>query len=290
VGITKPDYQYQTTYFGHQHGTEYSVLVLDNLGVGESDKPYSPSAYSTSNMAQNILEIADHLGWTQPRQLHIGGGSMGGMICQEIGLLVPDRIASLTPWSTTGKFENVGSSTAKYVIRILTILITPRSMDTTIQESARRTFPLTWLEGPDVAELPKGNVPKCRVPEGGYQTFDNNYARWAATEAIKKEVGHITGRGFWLQGAAAGTHFKSPEQLKELGDRVGRERIAIIHGDEDEGIHIELGRRLIQALQPAKSIIVEKMGHQPFQERPTWFNAILEGQFKLGEELSGRAD
>jgi hypothetical protein len=33
-----------------------------------------------------------------------------------------------------------------------------------------------------------------------------------------------------LQAVAAGWHHKSAEQLKEIGDKVGRERIMVVHG------------------------------------------------------------
>lgn len=33
-----------------------------------------------------------------------------------------------------------------------------------------------------------------------------------------------------LQAIAAGWHHKSAEQLKEIGDKVGRERIMVLHG------------------------------------------------------------
>lgn len=40
--------------------------------------------YSTSEMAKDIVELADHLGWTQERELNVIGVSMGGMIAQEL--------------------------------------------------------------------------------------------------------------------------------------------------------------------------------------------------------------
>jgi pimeloyl-ACP methyl ester carboxylesterase len=271
-------------YFGHQHGTEYSVLIVDNLGMGESDKPYMLSGYTTSGMAQDILEVADHIGWTAPRQLHVAGGSMGGMITQEIGFLAPERIASLLPWSTAAKIEHTGNFVD--FLRQAGGLLVPKSLEKDIQDTAKGCLPQEWLEQSDQAKVPDGSIPKCRIPEGGYKRFETNYERWAAQEMVKSEKKHFTRQGFWMQALAAGKHNKRPEQLKEMADRIGRERIMVIHGDADKMMALELGKRLIQNLQPAKSVIVEGMGHVPMYERIEWFHALLEEHFRNGERLT----
>jgi pimeloyl-ACP methyl ester carboxylesterase len=59
-----------------------NIDIDTNTGMGLSDKPIL--RYSTSEMAKDVLEILDHLGWTAERELHVAGVSMGGMIAQEL--------------------------------------------------------------------------------------------------------------------------------------------------------------------------------------------------------------
>ena len=58
------------------------LILLPYTGMGLSDKPIM--RYSTSEMAKDVLEILDHLGWTAERELHVAGVSIGGMIAQEL--------------------------------------------------------------------------------------------------------------------------------------------------------------------------------------------------------------
>ena len=82
LGAFKNAWQRQTKHFGHDQADRFSCLVLDNRGMGESDKPLM--RYSTSDMAKDVFEVLNHLGWTSKRTLHVIGVSMGGMIAQEM--------------------------------------------------------------------------------------------------------------------------------------------------------------------------------------------------------------
>lgn len=82
LGAFQWAWQRQTKDFGHDQADKYTCLVFDNRGIGESDKPLL--RYSTSEMAKDTLELLDQLGWTDERQLHIIGSSLGGMIAQEL--------------------------------------------------------------------------------------------------------------------------------------------------------------------------------------------------------------
>lgn len=69
--------------------------------------------YSTSEMAKDVVELVDYIGWKETKQLHIVGVSMGGMIAQELAFLIPGRVASLVLQSTAAAIitELVGSDT-----------------------------------------------------------------------------------------------------------------------------------------------------------------------------------
>ena len=82
LGTFKSGWQRQTKDFGHDEREKYSCLIFDNRGMGESEKPLG--RYSTTQLANDTIELLDHLQWDKARQLHVIGVSMGGMTAQEL--------------------------------------------------------------------------------------------------------------------------------------------------------------------------------------------------------------
>ncbi|KAK8084752.1 hypothetical protein PG997_006023 [Apiospora hydei] len=298
LGVTRADWQRQTYHFGHLHGDRYSVLLVDNLGVGASDKPLHAmkGGYTTSGLARDLLEVADHVGWTAPRSLHVGGGSLGGMIAQEVARQAPGRIAKLALWSTTARYERTTSGSWSEHLSRIWGMVAPKSLEADVEGIARGCFPASWLAAPaadddivdEDVEEEEGADHKARRPMPmPLPRFDTNYERWAAGEIAKHRRGHITRTGHWMQVFAAARHSLSAEQLRSLGDEVGRERILVLHGDADGLMPVDLGRILMAELRPARAIVVEGMGHAPIQERADWFNGVLEEWFADEERPSG---
>lgn len=65
----------------------YKVILLDNRGVGRTEN--TAETLSINLFAQDVLALADHL---SVERFYVIGSSMGGMITQELMMMVPERI------------------------------------------------------------------------------------------------------------------------------------------------------------------------------------------------------
>jgi len=77
----------QVPAFSQQHRT----VIFDNRDVGRSSAATGP--YEVTDMAQDALDLADAIGL---ESFHLVGVSMGGAIAQEMALVAPDRVRTLT--------------------------------------------------------------------------------------------------------------------------------------------------------------------------------------------------
>ncbi|CAK7269588.1 hypothetical protein SEPCBS119000_003646 [Sporothrix epigloea] len=327
LGSFKSSWQYQTLYFGHEHHTEYSVLVLDNRGMGASDRPLM--RYTTREMALDTLEVLQHVGFvsdTTPdgRSVHVVGLSMGGMVAQELACLVPGQVASLSLCCTAAAIENTSASIWENLASRAALII-PKGVEESVRVAAERIFSDAFLVGPDSVPLPKRGTHLVGLPlrshftpekttpvdyvsfteqktaaadttdttdtpdDLWYRRFDSGYQRFVAQEMHKRKNPRFSTKGFLLQLIACGWHHKSAAQLAAMAEAVDRRRILVMHGTADRMISLPHGRKLIETIQPAQSHIVEGMGHAPLVERTAWYNQTLADLFHSGEVLAGRA-
>lgn len=199
---------------------------------------------------------------------------MGGMISQEIAWAIPKRIASLSLVSTAAQIEN----TTTYVenLRTRINMFIPKSLEQSVKNAARNLFAEEWLEGPDDGPVPNESTPMVNLPPGGVKRFPSNFERFAAQEVNKRLTpDEFPRKGFVMQAIAAGWHSKSPAQLRELADKVGRERILVMHGTGDAMITLPHGEKLIAGLEPAESYIRPGMGHVLMLEDWKWHNETI---------------
>ncbi|KAI5202735.1 alpha/beta-hydrolase [Aureobasidium subglaciale] len=277
LGGLKTSWQRQTKDFSHTQGSKYSSLVVDNRGMGESSKPLQ--RYSTSEMAKDLLEVIDHVGWTKERQLNLVGISMGGMIAQELAYMIPNRIATLNLISTAPRLVNTVGFVENLRNRIN--LFIPRSIDDQLAHVKHNIYTDAFLEAPDGLEYK-------------VQPFPTNGDRFAAQEVAKRQMPQYFNRtGFMAQAIAAGWHHKTDAQLKEIGDNVGRERILVLHGTKDRMITFPHAEMMLKALGGEESGVrkafFEEQGHVVPIELRQEFNNLIEEMVEKGNALNAKA-
>jgi 3-oxoadipate enol-lactonase len=117
----------------------YRVIVYDNRGTGQSDKPAEPP-YTTRGFAQDAVALLDHLGIARA---HAYGHSMGGRICQWLGIDHGNRVGALvlgatTPGNAHGvkrpaevdtAFKNLSSNPGAAMAALLDTMVSPTWLD-----------------------------------------------------------------------------------------------------------------------------------------------------------------
>jgi len=81
--------------------TQHRVIIFDNRGTGQSDKPTTP--FTMSDLASDAMSILDDL---RIDRAHVVGVSMGGMIAQHVALNYSARVQSLVLASTTSVWDH----------------------------------------------------------------------------------------------------------------------------------------------------------------------------------------
>jgi pimeloyl-ACP methyl ester carboxylesterase len=101
----------------------HRVVVFDNRGVGQTDKPTEP--YTMQGFAADVVGLLDVL---SVEMAHVIGLSMGGMIAQHVALEFPERVLGLVLGCTAA-----GEPGALYPINpsgdVLELLLAPSSGD-----------------------------------------------------------------------------------------------------------------------------------------------------------------
>ncbi|KAL1947964.1 hypothetical protein VTO73DRAFT_13688 [Trametes versicolor] len=244
---------------------EYSVLVFDNRGVGNSGAPRGP--YTTSGMAQDAITLLDFVGWKEPRQIHVVGVSLGGMIAQELAWKIPERIVSLTLVVTKpgGRryLELPPYPGLKAILKTMVITEPTKKIPIILE----MLFSSEWLDS------------KCDTDPQGRTN------REVETEAYLRRIQFTrpqTFLGSISQMAAALSHHVTPDRLRKISASIPK--VIIITGDSDNMVNTSNSQLLKKHMPEAEFILKAGGGHGLTMQYRTWFNETLERVFKEGRE------
>jgi pimeloyl-ACP methyl ester carboxylesterase len=199
----------------------FSVVLLDNRGVGESDAP--PGPYSVAQMAADVRAVLDDCGI---ERTHLFGVSLGGYIAQEVTLTWPERVDRLVLCSTAvgGPRAHPMPAPTQEVFRRYPMME---------REAALRMFVENSLGERGVREL----------PELVEEIYRYRLERAPSTQA-------------WIAQATAGATFVDDDRVGSI-----RQATLVIHGDADVVVDPANGQLLGELLPNARVEIIADRGH-----------------------------
>jgi pimeloyl-ACP methyl ester carboxylesterase len=137
---------------------EFTVVTVDSLGHGDSDKPADPAAYERDARADDLAAVLDALGL---ERAHVVGYSMGGWMAAGFAARHPDRLLSVT----LGGWDPVGGRIAR--VEFETILAGVRALAPQQSAWIRPEFEAglraCWNALADVAGA-EAALASCRAP------------------------------------------------------------------------------------------------------------------------------
>jgi hypothetical protein len=183
-------------------------------------------------------------------------------------MLIPERICTLALISTASSLFNTSGFLEN--LRNRANLFIPRPLDQQVENVKQNLYTKSWLSAPDTLEPV-------------VQPFPTNGDRFAANEVWKRsQPGYFPKAGFLLQAIAAGWHYKSPQQLQELANNVGKRRILVVHGTNDQMLKFPLGVVLWRGLEKGEGRTGrEYIGME--REDDVWVEGEVEKRFIRGQ-------
>ena len=203
------------------YSEEYQVILLDNRGAGQTDKPDIP--YTIRMMADDLAGLLGKIG---VNSAHIYGESMGGMVAQEFAINYPERVKSLILISTyCGGPHGTLPSPSKRFDRELRAKMSPEELG---METLRLCVTRDYIDKhPDVAKTMMEAMVKMSEPA---------YAALRQAEAV---------RGF-----------DTYEHLREI-----KAPTLIMAGDDDAAIPVENSSIIASMIPHAELVIFKDAGH-----------------------------
>jgi pimeloyl-ACP methyl ester carboxylesterase len=226
----------------------WHVVAPDLRGHGSSAKPAREDAYSIDRFAEDVLGLADALGWDRFTLL---GHSMGGMIAQEVALRVPRRLDALILMDTSSGPVGIDPAMLEAALHV----VRSRGMDALADLLVGRPGPLdTPASRRVLAERP------------GFAEESERKLRACSPAMYAAMATEITGRA---------------DGLSRLADL--EVPTLVLVGEQDEPF-LEPSRRLRDTIPGARLVVIPDAGHSPQFEAPeAWWAALTTFLRELGD-------
>jgi pimeloyl-ACP methyl ester carboxylesterase len=122
----------------------YRVVLLDNRGVGDSDRPLAPR-YFMGTLADDVAAVLDD---AKIPRAYVAGISLGGMIAQNVAIRHPSKVAGLVLAATSPGFPYMRMPSLR---NLMTFMALPFNGGLRPREIVGESFARLLLAGRDVA-------------------------------------------------------------------------------------------------------------------------------------------
>ena len=230
LGCDRRAWALQIQPFSERH----QAVFFDNRDVGQSS--LASEAYTTADMAQDVLALADHL---ELETVHLVGISLGGMVSQHVALAAPQRVRTLTLAVTHGGVGQAGQLRG----RLLGSYARHLPLEDQVDNLLYLCYTEAFFENPDMVEFMRTAL------------LENPYPQ--PPEAFARQ-------------AAAGARHDVRDRLGELTMPVH-----VIGAERDLMIPVWKSTELASLIPGAKLTIIEAQGHGVMWEGADKFNSAV---------------
>ena len=221
----------------------FFVIRYDHRDVGESSEiDWQKAPYTMQDFASDATLVLDGYGITKA---HFVGDSLGGWLCQWIGVNYPERVLSLV----------IISAAPIEIIEKTEIPLSRQEqemMDTTTKMFMNRK------DGETLEETIQSYLPIWRHTNGDFP-FDEEMAKDFTRDFLTRTKHKNAGKNheFMLSAFLA--------TMKPLGilQKINHPTL-VIHGDKDTVIPLRLGQAVATAIPKSKFVMIPGMGHSFF--------------------------
>ena len=220
----------------------WHAVAPDLRGHGGSAKPPQETAYSFEIMADDVLHLADVLGW---ERFVLLGHSMGGMVAQFIACKVPARLDGLILMDTAhGPLRSVDPALVDAAVAI----VRSQGMDALASILAEQQGPLETAAHRRLIDQ-----------QAGYAEFCDRKLR--ATSPA-------------LYAAMAPAFLSAPDRLASLRTLPASLPVLVIAGELDESF-LGPSERMADGVGQSALEIIPDAGHCPqFENAEAWWQAL----------------
>ncbi|KAK5584518.1 hypothetical protein RB653_006130 [Dictyostelium firmibasis] len=247
----KNDYYKQVEFFMKQELINkcYQIVIFDNRGSGNSG---IPNKFSTFEMAMDMIELMDHLGWDSA---HIIGLSMGGMIALELATIIPpERIRTLTLGVTHAGHTMTPIKGTLAVIKSIFTSDPIKKSQTTIDS----LYSKEYLLKPSIDDPNKSN--KELITD-----IFLDRLKTSKKPSLNATMGHFK---------TVLTHYISESKLNFISTQ--KFPIQIITGTNDHLVNPKNSFYLKSKLNPTEFIVFKGCGHAINTEKLNDFNILIQ--------------